>query len=503
MEISSEFENEKIVSPSADEILLYTSKNTVVKKFRTFGKWQVSKEIAPEFAFDAKHRQSLNQEFEIGYQLDHPNIVRYIDKKEDENGVPRLVMEYIDGFTLREVIDGKMSVSQREFDSIFSSILSALAYLHRQQIYHLDVKPENIIVTHKERIAKLIDFGFAISGSDERTLGTSKKYVAPEFSERTDDISGKTDMYAFAKTMQEFAEAKVLSISKRQRQIIKSALEENANARITADEALTLLQKPQRKGWFIVILFVVLAIVGFVLFMLRKEGKNETPQITHDTVIVEKQQISDSDVSTIVPSVKQQTKQIVRKTEVLSENTVSPKQSVDTQSDIVEEIEEVESIKPQSSENDNSFYAKQIPYSKPNLADVKYNAEDSLYILVKEQEFQVHKRRLEKKSIDLLERYAKSDERTTKQYQKMWADEYNKNNSNHWELQRLADEFDEVLTEHEVDYKEKYKMLQDSLNIYMKQRDYAIKKHLKPHYDSGDMDTYNYYSHDFLEKHKN
>ena len=77
-EISSEFENDKLEVSSADEIVLYRSKNTVVKKFRTFGKWQISKEITPEFAFDTKHRLSLEQEFEIGYRLDHPNIVRYI-----------------------------------------------------------------------------------------------------------------------------------------------------------------------------------------------------------------------------------------------------------------------------------------------------------------------------------------------------------------------------------------------------------------------------------------
>ena len=443
MEISSEFENEKIVSPSADEILLYTSKNTVVKKFRTFGKWQVSKEIAPEFSFDAKHRQSLNQEFEIGYQLDHPNIVRYIDKKEDENGVPRLVMEYIDGFTLREVIDGKMSVSQREFDSIFSSVLSALAYLHRQQIYHLDVKPENIIVTHKERIAKLIDFGFAISGSDERTLGTSKKYVAPEFSERTDDISGKTDMYAFAKTMQEFAEAKVLSISKRQRQIIKSALEENANARITADEALTLLQKPQRKGWFIVILFVVLAIVGFVLFMLRKEGKNETPQITHDTVIVEKQQkraITDS-VSKIVVQKEQNfspSKEHLQKTKETSAMNIKQPSSVVPDTTMIEEE-----------------------------TNIQYNEEDSLFVI---QEYV----RCKECVNTLKQEYdGKMDELRQQQLQgKIIYLEMK------WEL-------------------EKYKnaLLDCSNNMNR-----TIQKHLQHYVDEGNKKTYDYYSYEFIKK---
>jgi serine/threonine protein kinase len=41
-------------------------------------------------------------EFEIGYQLDHPNIVRYIDKKVSDDGVPRLILEYVDGFTFQE-----------------------------------------------------------------------------------------------------------------------------------------------------------------------------------------------------------------------------------------------------------------------------------------------------------------------------------------------------------------------------------------------------------------
>lgn len=494
-EESSEFENDKLESSTADEIVLYTSKNTVVKKFRTFGKWQISKEIAPEFAFDAKHRQSLNQEFEIGFQLDHPNIVRYIDKKVSNDGVPRLILEYVDGSTLRELLDSDTCVSQKEFDSIFGAILSALSYLHRRQIYHLDVKPENIVVTHKEHVTKLIDFGFAITASNEKTLGTSKKYVAPEFSERTDDITGQTDMYAFAKTMQEFAEVKSISLSKRQRQIIKSCSNENAVLRITADEALALLQKPQRRSWIIMILLVVLVVVGLMVVLLRKEQKVESLQITHDTVVVENVVID-----TTIPIIKQQSKEIVHERKEQSDKKSFQNKSVATQSDVVEEIESVAPIKPQASEFDYSFYIKEIPYTKPNLANVKFNEDDSLYILTKGKEYQAYKKKLERKRIDIFNRQTKVEERTTNQYQKMYAEEYNKQNSNSWELQRLADELDEVLAEIELEYNEKYKVLGDSLNIYQKQMNDAIKMHLKPYYDSGDIDTYNYYSHDFLEK---
>ena len=483
MVISSEFENEKIESPSADEIVLYTSKNTVVKKFRTFGKWQISKEIAPEYTFDAKHRQSLNQEFEIGYQLDHPNIVRYIDKKVSDDGVPRLILEYVDGSTLRELIDSDTRVSKKEFDSIFGAILSALSYLHRRQIYHLDVKPENIVVTHKEHVAKLIDFGFAITASNEKTLGTSKKYAAPEFSKRTDEISGQTDMYAFAKTMQEFAGRKSISLSKRQKRIIKSALQQDVSQRITADKALTLLQKPQRKGLFLVILLVVLVVVGLMFVLLRKEQKVESPQITHDTVIIEKQQVKDTIFNTTIPYVEQQKREIVRK-------------PVANQSEeIIEEIGHVASVKPQISEIDSSFCAKQIPYSKPNLKKVKYNEKDSLFILAKEQEYQIHKNQIESKYYPLTVRQGNDKTRITKQYRRI-----NTSEMNHWEIERLVREMNEALHDVDEEYDEKYRPLFDSLRIYLKQRNDAIKTHLQPYYENGDIDTYNYYTHDFLEK---
>jgi serine/threonine protein kinase len=495
-EESSEFENDKLESSTADEIVLYTSKNTVVKKFRTFGKWQISKEIAPEFAFDAKHRQSLNQEFEIGFQLDHPNIVRYIDKKVSDDGVPRLILEYVDGSTLRELLDSDTCVSQKEFDSIFGAILSTLSYLHRRQIYHLDVKPENIVVTHKEHIAKLIDFGFAITASNEKTLGTSKKYVAPEFSERTDEISGQTDMYAFAKTMQEFAGRKSISLSKRQKRIIKSALQQDVSQRITADKALALLQKPQRKGLFLVILLVVLVVVGLMFVMLRKEQKTESPQIIHDTVIVEKQQVKDTILNTTIPYVKQQKRENVRKQEEPSETKVAPQRPVANQSEeIIEEIEHAVSVKPQKSEIDSSFCAKRIPYSKPNLNKVKYNEKDSLFILAKEQEYQIHKKQIESKYYPLTVRQGNAKTRITKQYRRI-----NTSEMNHWEIERLVREMNDALRDIDEEYNEKYRPLIDSLKIYQKQRNDAIKTHLKPYYDSGDIDTYNYYSHDFLEK---
>lgn len=439
-EISSEFENDKLESSTADEIVLYTSKNTVVKKFRTFGKWQISKEIAPEFAFDAKHRQSLNQEFEIGYQLDHPNIVRYIDKRVSDDGVPRLILEYVDGPTLRELLDSDTCVSQKEFDSIFGAILSALSYLHRRQIYHLDVKPENIIVTHKEHVAKLIDFGFAITASNEKTLGTSKKYVAPEFSERTDEISGQTDMYAFAKTMQEYAGRKSITLSSRQKQIIKSALQQDVVSRITADEALALLQKPQRKGWIIMILLVVLVVVGLMVVLLRKEQKVESLQITHDTVVVERQQdkiIIDSVSGNVVPA------------------------------------EPIPYSPPKNTRNSTKKSAKKQTLSIASDTnkiekEIHYNEEDSLFVT---QEYARCKDCVEA----LKQEYEiKTDELKEKQLQGS---------------QSVLFEMKWMLGKYKND------LLECSNNMNR-----TIQKHLQHYIDEDDKDTYNYYRYEFIKK---
>lgn len=440
-EESSEFENDKLESSTADEIVLYTSKNTVVKKFRTFGKWQISKEIAPEFAFDAKHRQSLNQEFEIGFQLDHPNIVRYIDKKVSDDGVPRLILEYIDGSTLRELLDSDTCVSQKEFDSIFGAILSALSYLHRRQIYHLDVKPENIVVTHKEHVAKLIDFGFAITASNEKTLGTSKKYVAPEFSERTDDITGQTDMYAFAKTMQEFAEVKSISLSKRQKRIIKSALQQDVSQRITADKALSLLQKPQHRGWIVLLLLLVIVAVVTLLYMNNGEKLSETEGVP-DTIFVEKQTVPDTNTTHIQDTTG-------------SKNVSAPV---------------IIQVKKESYSVGNSSQVT-LPLTYANISKVKYNDEDSLYV--------VHE----------VEKYSKLQSRLNATLQKS--------------LQRIEQRMDngEITVETSLaEMEAESKQWMDSSNVYSEQMHRSIQKYLRDRYDDNDIYTYNYYSNEFVGK---
>ena len=267
-----------------------------------------------------------------------------------------------------------------------------------------------------------------------------KKYVAPEFSERTDDITGQTDMYAFAKTMQEFAEVKSISLSKQQKQIIKSALQQDVSQRITADKALALLQKPQRKGLFLVILLFVPIVVGLMFVLLRKEQKVESPQITHDTVVVERQQdkiIIDSVSGNVVPA------------------------------------EPIPYSPPKNTRNSTKKSAKKQTLSIASDTnkiekEIHYNEEDSLFVT---QEYARCKDCVEA----LKQEYEiKTDELKEKQLQGS---------------QSVLFEMKWMLGKYKND------LLECSNNMNR-----TIQEHLQHYIDEDDKDTYNYYRYEFIKK---
>jgi eukaryotic-like serine/threonine-protein kinase len=104
-------------------------------------------------AFD-RFRHSL----ELARKLDHPGIVKVLP--DDRSGESYIVMEWVDGQTLRQIIDGCGTLSPGRAVRITLAVCDALDYLHSRGVLHRDLKPENIMVDAAERI-KLIDFGMA------------------------------------------------------------------------------------------------------------------------------------------------------------------------------------------------------------------------------------------------------------------------------------------------------------------------------------------------------
>jgi serine/threonine protein kinase len=146
--------------------------------------YAVVKSLHPHYAQNEALRQRFFTEAQVMAQLSHPAIVRLYDFVIHE-GVPYLIMEYVQGTPLDEVIATRGALSPEEGYLILSPIWEALHYLHSQKIIHRDIKPSNIMVL-PEGGAKLIDFGIAKAlDSDYKLTQTGMQvgtvlYMAPE-----------------------------------------------------------------------------------------------------------------------------------------------------------------------------------------------------------------------------------------------------------------------------------------------------------------------------------
>lgn len=158
----------------------------------------------PEFS-----RRFLNEAKALA-ELAHPNIVNVIDQGIHE-GNPYLVMEYIDGVSLREVLSERR-LSPAEALRLIPDLCAALEYAHDRGIIHRDIKPENILVT-RSGLPKIADFGLVrILGTNgeqvsrltqTRTIMGTVDYMAPEQREGQSDVDHRADIYSLGVVLYE------------------------------------------------------------------------------------------------------------------------------------------------------------------------------------------------------------------------------------------------------------------------------------------------------------
>ncbi len=136
--------------------------------------------IHPHLAADHSFLERFQREAVLAANLNHPNLVNIFDQGND-SGSPFLVMEYVAGRTLRDVLNEFGAIPQAKVVGLLEQILQGLSAAHRAGIVHRDIKPENVLLADDGRI-KLSDFGLArpVSASPKEQLIGTAAYIAPE-----------------------------------------------------------------------------------------------------------------------------------------------------------------------------------------------------------------------------------------------------------------------------------------------------------------------------------
>jgi serine/threonine-protein kinase len=164
------------------------------------------KVLKDEFKEDAGFVRRFKMEARAVLTLSHDNIVRSYDVGED-NGCYFIVLEYVEGSTLKELIQKEGGLNPRDAVNIACQMLEALSHAHERGIIHRDVKPQNVIVNKRGK-AKLADFGIArdVSMSTRTFAGAnvlgSVHYLSPEQA-RGEQVRIESDIYSMGITLYE------------------------------------------------------------------------------------------------------------------------------------------------------------------------------------------------------------------------------------------------------------------------------------------------------------
>lgn len=173
---------------------------------RRYGKLHILKSLQPFYSSQEFYKQLLLKEFNIGYQLDHPNIRHTIGWEKNDLLGNYIVLEYIDGIPLTTFIEqGKLTRALAY--KFITEICNALQYIHNKQLIHKDLKPNNILITYNGNNVKLIDFGLADCDDYEilKIPAGTEKYLAPEQLDPNATLDCRTDIYSLGIIIEELA----------------------------------------------------------------------------------------------------------------------------------------------------------------------------------------------------------------------------------------------------------------------------------------------------------
>ena len=246
-------------------------------RVKIYGKLHFLKKLKKEHEDNILFREALRKEFEIGFRLEHPNIVRYVSFHDDE-----ILMEYVDGEDLLAFLKNHPTYFEdaEHFDKFVGQLLSALQYLHANQVLHLDLKPENIMLTRIGCDVKVVDLGCCYSDTFVDSTGYTTQYAAPEqLAGRKVDV--RTDIYAVGKILELLPHPPIYN------KVIKRCLNKNPQDRypsIADLKAALATKKIVRKNMMWVASITVVVFSFLLLSFVFKFSSVPNPAIKNTSV---------------------------------------------------------------------------------------------------------------------------------------------------------------------------------------------------------------------------
>ncbi len=255
-------------------------------RVKLYGKLHFLKRLKPEYANDIRYHEAFRKEFETGYRLEHPNLVRYVSLTSDG-----ILMEYIDGETLSQHLANHPDYfkNKKNKDKFLRQLLDVVSFLHSHQVLHLDLKPDNILLTRINNDVKLIDLGCCYTDTFTDTQGRTNRFAAPEqLSGEKPDV--RTDIYAIGKILELLPNHYIYN------KVIARCTASAPSARYQSVEEIRHDINYQKRYYSYVALFVAIVAVLAVLIALLTHQQDATPvvqELPYDSITaVQKDSIS-------------------------------------------------------------------------------------------------------------------------------------------------------------------------------------------------------------------
>lgn len=193
------------------------------------GRHYFIKQLRPELQDNKSLSDSFVKEFHLGQKISSEYFPNYISLDETDDSLS-LTMDFIDGETLEERLRRTPAYFRNKYNLLrfIFQMLEALSVLHKKGVLHLDLKPANLMLTHRTDNLRIIDLGYGYSSEWSSTMGMSQGFASPEqLRGDMDAVCMASDIYSFGRIVQYIARKSGSRLPRGLRSIIARCVKEN------------------------------------------------------------------------------------------------------------------------------------------------------------------------------------------------------------------------------------------------------------------------------------